>query len=65
MAPILGPYAVLASRLGQFLGQVEKVAPRQITVECIGDVAHLTVAPTSTRRSPDCSAGSSRSRSTA
>ncbi len=45
MAPILGPYAVLASRLGQFLGQVEKVAPRQITVECIGDVAHLTVAP--------------------
>jgi len=45
MAPVLGPYAALAARLGQFLGQIEKVAPRQITVECVGDVAHLTVAP--------------------
>lgn len=45
MAPVLGPYANLAERLGQFLGQVEKVAPRQITVECVGEVANLTVAP--------------------
>ncbi|MBN2197501.1 MAG: phosphoglycerate dehydrogenase [Polyangiaceae bacterium] len=45
MAPVLGPYTKLAERLGQFLGQVEKVAPRQITVECVGEVANLTVAP--------------------
>ena len=45
MAPVLGPYTHLALRLGQFLGQVEKLSPRSITVECLGEVANLTVAP--------------------
>lgn len=45
MAPVLGPYMDLARRLGQFLGQVERVSPRHITLECVGEVAHLTVAP--------------------
>ncbi len=45
MAPVLGPYVTLAERIGQFLGQVEKGSPRKISVECVGDVANLTVAP--------------------
>ena len=45
MAPVLGPYAELGRRLGQFLGQVESVEPRSITIEFSGEVANLTVAP--------------------
>ncbi len=45
MAPVLGPYTDLALRLGQFLGQVEQLSPRSITVECVGELANLTVAP--------------------
>ena len=46
MAPVLGPYAELGMRLGQFLGQVEShLKPRSISVEFAGEVASLTVAP--------------------
>jgi D-3-phosphoglycerate dehydrogenase len=45
MAPVLGPYTELGKRLGQFLGQVESVEPKSITVEFSGEVAGLTVAP--------------------
>lgn len=45
MAPILGPYAGLARRLGQFLSQAEQVSPRRISVECAGEVGHLAIGP--------------------
>jgi D-3-phosphoglycerate dehydrogenase / 2-oxoglutarate reductase len=45
MAPVLGPYLALARRLGQFLAQVEALEPREICVECAGDVAKVTTAP--------------------
>jgi D-3-phosphoglycerate dehydrogenase len=45
MAPVLGPYTELGKRLGQFLGQVESIEPKEIVVEFSGEVAGLTVAP--------------------
>lgn len=45
MAPVLGPYAVLARRLGEFLSQVEAAKPREVTVECVGEVAGMTSKP--------------------
>jgi D-3-phosphoglycerate dehydrogenase len=45
MAPIIGPYAVLARRLGQFMAQAETVRPNSITLECAGEVSGLTLAP--------------------
>lgn len=45
MAPILGPYTVLARRLGQLLAAVETLSPKSITVECSGEAASLKTAP--------------------
>jgi D-3-phosphoglycerate dehydrogenase len=45
MAPIIGPYAILARRLGQFMAQAEAIRPRSITLECAGEVGGLTLAP--------------------
>jgi D-3-phosphoglycerate dehydrogenase len=45
VAPRLNPYVNLARRLGSFLAQVQKVTPRAIEVECIGEPAELGTAP--------------------
>jgi D-3-phosphoglycerate dehydrogenase len=45
MAPIIGPYTVLARRLGQLMSQAESVRPHAITLECAGEVSGLTLAP--------------------
>jgi (S)-sulfolactate dehydrogenase len=45
VAPRLSPYVSLARRLGSFLAQVQKVAPRSIEVECTGEPAELGTAP--------------------
>ena len=44
VAPRLNPYVNLARRLGSFLAQVQKVTPRAIEVECIGEPAELGTA---------------------
>lgn len=44
MATVLGPYLTLATRLGEFLGQVETLSPREITVSFSGDAAALPTA---------------------
>jgi len=43
VAPRLKPYVELARRLGSFLAQVEKKAPRSIEVACTGEPAELGV----------------------
>lgn len=45
MASVIGPYLVLASRLGGFLGQVESLSPRSIEVAFSGEAAALHTAP--------------------
>ncbi|HEX2733854.1 MAG TPA: phosphoglycerate dehydrogenase [Polyangiaceae bacterium] len=45
MAGVLGPYLNLGRCLGEFLGQVEKLAPRQIELTFSGEIAALPVAP--------------------
>lgn len=45
MAAILGPYLLLGSCLGQFLGQVESLNPRSVDIVFSGEVANLRVAP--------------------
>lgn len=40
-APKLAPYLSLAHKLGAFIAQVERVKPRTIEVECVGDPADL------------------------
>ena len=45
MAPIIGPYTILARRLGQFMAQAETVRPKSVTLECAGEVGGLTLAP--------------------
>jgi D-3-phosphoglycerate dehydrogenase len=45
IAPVLGPYLVLARRLGEFLAQVEAREPREIVVECAGEAATLSQSP--------------------
>ncbi|MEN9579825.1 MAG: hypothetical protein RJA70_2834 [Pseudomonadota bacterium] len=44
LAAVLGPYANLASALGQFLGQVESLSPSAIEIEFSGDIAALQTA---------------------
>jgi D-3-phosphoglycerate dehydrogenase len=41
IAPRLNPYIDLARRLGSFLGQAEKIKPRAIEVECMGEPGEL------------------------
>lgn len=41
----MGPYLILAEKLGRFQGQIAEGAPRQIEVECAGEIAKLNVAP--------------------
>lgn len=43
VAPRLKPYVELARRLGSFLAQVDKMAPRAIEVACTGEPAELGV----------------------
>ena len=40
-APKLAPYQNLARKLGAFMAQVERVQPRSIEVECVGEPAEL------------------------
>lgn len=44
-AAILGPYVTLGRRLGQFLGAVENLNPRSITVEFGGDATNVLSKP--------------------
>ena len=39
----LAPYLELAEKLGNFLAQVEDIAPRTLEVECVGEPADLSV----------------------
>jgi D-3-phosphoglycerate dehydrogenase len=41
VAPRLNPYIDLARRLGSFLAQVQKIKPRAIEVECLGEPGEL------------------------
>ena len=45
MAKVLGPYVLLARRLGCFLAQVESLEPANVEVECAGEASTLTIAP--------------------
>lgn len=44
-AALLGPYITLGRRLGQFLGAVENLNPRTITVELGGDATNVLSKP--------------------
>jgi D-3-phosphoglycerate dehydrogenase len=41
----LGPYLVLARKLGEFIAQVEGIHPAQIELECTGEPAELGARP--------------------
>ncbi len=41
----LGPYLVLARKLGEFIAQVEGIHPAQIELECVGEPAQLGARP--------------------
>ena len=45
MVRVLGPYQLLARRLGSFLAQVESLKPTKVEVECAGEASTLTAAP--------------------
>jgi D-3-phosphoglycerate dehydrogenase len=45
VAPRLSPYIDLARRLGSFLSQVQKLSPRKIDVECVGEPGELGTKP--------------------
>jgi len=44
-ATLLGPYITLGRRLGQFLGAIEPLMPRSISVEFGGEAANLLTKP--------------------
>ena len=45
MASLLGPYVDLGRRLGQFVGQVESLSPKSISIEATGLAPELKTAP--------------------